>query len=159
MHGFIIAPLSVIENPECNSEEQSRLQNALLTLYTIATKHGVSNNVLRTFLAEENLREDSIEDLLEHYDHSKGAIRLKLAKYGHPIPWATNVNWKLSSVLRTSGSDEMNADLVYKITFEGAGPTGRTILTNFDCTLEELQNLSLKFKEIERNCHRIAENE
>lgn len=81
---------------------------------------------------------------------------MKLAKYGHDIPWATNVNWKLSSVLRSSGKEELNAELVYKVTFEGAGPTGRSIVANFDCTLEELQHLSSKFKEIERNCQRIA---
>lgn len=141
---------------ECPTVEQTSLQSAVLTLYTLATKHSITGDDLKAFLTKLNIREESVQDLLENYDYSHEEIRTKLAKYGHDIPWVTNVNWKLSSVLRSSGREEANAELVYKVTFEGAGPGGRHVVANFDCTLEELQHLSSKFKEIERNCQRVA---
>lgn len=123
-------------------------------------KHNISSEDLRKFLSKGlGIKDESVADLIEGYDHSKEDIKWKLSRYGSSIPWASHVNWKLSSVLRSSGREELNADLVYKVNFEGIGPNnGRSVVTSFECTLEELQNLSSKFKEIERSCHRIAEN-
>lgn len=100
-----------------------------------------------------------MEDILDSYKHSKEDIVKKLAKYGHDIPLFTNLNWKLSSVLRSSGTEDLQAELVYKVTLEGADEHGaRSIITSFDCTIEELQNLTGKFKEIERHCQKFAGN-
>lgn len=132
---------------------------SVLTLFTIACKHDTKEEELRSFLTKLNLQTASVDDLLEIYSQSREDIQGRLAKYGHDIPWVTNVNWRLSSVIRSSGRD--SGELVYKVAFEGSAPdraAGRSIITTFDCTIEELQNLSAKFKEIERNCMKVAEN-
>lgn len=155
----LLTPLfPVIDVPDCPTVELVSLQTSLLTLYTIATKHNTSLEEISRFLREGlKLQDESIAEIIDNFSQCRDEIHSKLSKYDHDIPWVTNVNWKLSSVLRSSGNEELNADLVYKVSFEGVSQPGRrVVLTSFECTLEELQNLSSKFKEIERNCHRLA---
>lgn len=154
-----ISYFPVIDVPECPTGAEAGLQNSVLTLLTIACKHDTEEKELRSFLTQLNLQTTSIEDLLEIYSQSREDIQKRLAKYGHDIPWVSNVNWRLSSVIRSSGRESLQGELVYKVAFETTDQTGgRSTITTFDCTIEELQNLSAKFKEIERNCIKIAEN-
>lgn len=152
MHSLVVTDV-----PECPTKELACLQNAVITLFTVSVKHGFAYEEIQSFLKRLGVQDAAAEDLLDSYKHSKDDIAQKLAKHGHDIPLVTNLNWKLSSILRSSGNEDLQAELVYKVTLEGADDQGgRSIITSFNCTIEELQNLTGKFKEIERHCQKVA---
>lgn len=152
---FILNSRLFLSGSDTTESQYIQVQNAIISLFTIATKHLSTREELREFLTTLGIQEPSIECLLENYNHVKDDIRTKLSRYGHDIPMTNNVNWKLSSVLRSSGKEDLNSDLIYKVTFEECDASG---ITTIDCTFEELQHLTSKFKEIERNCLKLGEN-
>lgn len=109
---------------------------------------------MKQFVSNLQLQEEFIGDILKIYQLIREDIKFKLCRYTHTnIPMASDLNWRLSSVLRC-GKKDVNSELVYKVTFAAVGQPD---IATFDCSFEELQHLSSKFKEIERNCLKLAE--
>lgn len=133
----------------------------MLTLYTVCVKHSLGDEEVLGYLKGIDINAEVAEDLLDNYRHCRGDILKKLIKYGHYLPTLKHVNWSLCSKLKSTGSEQMAAELIYKITLEGLDEShrgGRHVITSFECTVEELQSLVAQLKEVERFCAKFAEN-
>lgn len=75
------------------------------------------------------------------------------------LPYVTDISWSLQCDVKSSSLSKAG-EINYKIQLEGKEPGSNTksVVADFVCSVEELQSLINKLKEIERSCEKIASN-
>jgi hypothetical protein len=121
---------------------------------------GIRNEELGNYLAENQVKKETIDQLVEIYEQCKEEIKSRLACLSDPqnIPKLTNCTWELNYNVKSNSSTE--SDLEYKIDFQSFDQkTGsHQTISNFHCNPEELTFLINKLKDIERHCEKLALN-
>lgn len=131
---------------------------AVLACLFIATKFNASPDDLRSYLSSKNVKKEAIDELVSVYRLNRDELTAKAMTFAPVVvPHLTNVNWSLLCNVTNTGGLSEAGELTYKIQLDGVpstidGSSGMSFL----CSVEELQALINRLKEIERHCNKIA---
>lgn len=144
-------------NPEIyatKADFTKQAEYSVLTLLLLAIKFDLDNEELRELLENHKISGPVIEDLVNVYEKNKSSLKVKNLTTGLSLPHVTDVEWKLTCDVKSSNLDSLSGSLNFRINLgrfkEITGE--RETITEFVCSIEELQLLVGRLKEVERHC-------
>lgn len=162
IYEYTILFLDVPGNPEIyatKADYTKQAECAVLTLMFVAIKHGWDSQIVRNVLEELSVSEEAAEVIVGVFDEHQADLSVQNLTTGHSLPYLTNVEWKLTCEIKSSQSDAKKAgDLNFTVSLvRFREVTGELEpIAEFKCSVEELQALVSKLKEIERHCEKLA---
>lgn len=148
-------------NPEiyaAKADYTKQAECAVLTLMFVAIKNGWNGQIVRSVLDELNVLDEAADGIVRLFDEHQADLSVQNLTTGQSLPYLTNVEWKLTCDIRTSQTDARAGELRFTVClgrFRDASGESETI-AEFVCSVEELQALLAKLKEIERHCEKLA---
>ncbi|TDG41124.1 hypothetical protein AWZ03_012451 [Drosophila navojoa] len=152
----IIAPVPEIYATNAASAKQS--EYAVVTLYSVATKHGWSSITLRQQLEALDLNASAVDELTRVYEDNRKDLVLRQLQLGHNFPHITDVQWRIVCDVKSSTSDRSSGVPHFNINLGHYRQSSGERVTDveFVCNAEELQSLVNRLKDIERHCNQVA---
>ncbi|KAH8366974.1 COMM domain-containing protein 3 [Drosophila serrata] len=151
-----IAPVPEIYASNAACAKQS--EYAVVTLLSLATKHGWDGFTLRQQLDQLSINSVAIEELARVYEDNRKDLVLRQLQLGHNFPHITDIQWRIACDVKSSTSDCSTGVASFYINLGNFRPSSgeRVTVVEFVCNAEELQSLINRLKEIERHCSQMA---
>ncbi|XP_073834281.1 COMM domain-containing protein 3 [Musca autumnalis] len=141
-----------------NSSKAKQSEYAVCSLFTLATKHCLSEFEFRQLLEDiEGLTSPIIEELVKAYIENKKSLILRHLQIGHSFPHVTDLQWRIVADVKSSTSEKSSGEPGFYINmgrYKQNSDGERETIVEFVCNTEELQLLINKLKEIERHCEK-----
>ncbi|XP_058977631.1 COMM domain-containing protein 3 isoform X2 [Musca domestica] len=140
-----------------NSTRAKQSEYAVCSLFSLATKHCLSEFELRQLLEEIELSGVTIDELIKTYVDNKNSLILRHLQIGHSFPHVTDLQWRIVADVKSSTAGKSSGEPGFYINmgrFNQNSDGERETVVEFVCNTEELQLLINKLKEIERHCEK-----
>ncbi|XP_013101218.1 COMM domain-containing protein 3 [Stomoxys calcitrans] len=142
-----------------NSLRAKQSEYAVVSLFSLATKHCLDGMYLRQLLEEIELANSTIEELTKSYEDNKKSLILRHLQIGHSFPHITDLQWRIVADVKSSTSESSSGEPSFYINmgrFRQNSEGDRETIAEFVCNTEELQLLINKLKEVERHCEKLS---
>ncbi|KAH0953355.1 hypothetical protein HN011_004275 [Eciton burchellii] len=123
-------------------------------LFVEAAKHDYNEENLRIFLQDEHINGQRTEKLCRSYANSKHDIQTQLELIGNNIPHIVDVDWRLHHCVKVSTCHSVSMP-IYNIRLSTKKSSEIKYIT-FTCTIQQLQELVYKLKDIVRHIEKMS---
>ncbi|KAM9436631.1 COMM domain-containing protein 3 [Clarias gariepinus] len=152
---------SVFDHPELKNVDQALLNQchiAVTTFILEGVKHNADMSTLCSFLEDLRFDSERVDAFYTHYQKSKTSLDRLLSSIDRCPPHITNVSWRLDYCIKNSHVHKVNQPS-YLISFktETGGNNETSSEQNFNCTLEQLQDLVGKLKDAAKSVERATQ--
>lgn len=124
-------------------------------LFVEAARHDYDEESLKTFLQNEHISGQRIEKLCNTYTNNKHNIQTRLELTGDSAPHIVDIDWRLYHCAKFSTCRFTNGPIYYNIRLTTKRCNEMKHVT-FICTIQQLQELVYKLKDIVRHIEKMS---
>lgn len=139
--------------------EQAVMKQSYAALYTLileAAKHDADNGTISSALEDCKFGQDRIDAFIKLFQERKAQIRSMLSCIGHTPPHIVDVDWRLDFYLKNKHIDKIN-EPTYLINLKVEQGHQGTKDVQFNCSLEQMQDLVGKLKDATKSLEKAAQ--
>jgi len=150
----------IADHPAFKDIDKAVLKEAysgLVAFIIEAAKHDSSEQNISTLLEDCKFSTDRASILTQEFLRQKPHIQLLLGSIGSSFPHIVDVDWRLDYTIKSKHLDKINSAM-YLITLKTEVPgTSEISDTQFSCSLEQLQDLVGKLKDVTKCLDKAAQ--
>ncbi|KAG5268137.1 hypothetical protein AALO_G00208640 [Alosa alosa] len=151
-----------LDHPQLNHIDQSVLKHchiATTTFILEGVKQNADKSTLSSCLEDVSFDAERIDVFYSSYQHHKRSLETLLESIGGSPPHVTDVLWRLDYCIKNSHVHKVNQPS-YLISFHvengDCGTSSKEV--NFNCTMEQLQDLVGKMKDAAKSLEKATQS-
>lgn len=123
-------------------------------LFVEAARHDYDEECLKSFLQHEHITGQRTEKLCSVYMNNKLDIQSQLESIGDNVPHIVDIDWRLHHCVKVSTRRSVSMP-IYNIRL-GTKKANEIKYVTFACTIQQLQELVYKLKDIVRHIEKMS---